>query len=71
MSRAARRPKTKSELEQLSLGQLNAELKYLRIRRDLVGTGRVAKLFQKEIDAVERVRETRFGVARRRSASLM
>lgn len=66
MSRAARKPKTRSELEQLSLVQLNAELKHLQVRRDLAGSGRVAKTFQQEIDAVERVREARFGVARRR-----
>lgn len=64
MSRAARKPKTKSELEQMSLAELNAELKHVRLRRDLVGTGRVAKLYQKEIDRVARVREAQFGVPR-------
>jgi hypothetical protein len=59
VSRAARRPKTKSELEQLSLAQLNAELKYLQIRRNLAGTSPAAKAFQKEIDAVKRVRDAR------------
>ena len=61
MSRAARKPKTRSDLEKLSLVKLNAALAESRMRRDLVGTGRVAKNYQKEIDLIERVREKRFG----------
>ena len=64
MSRAARSPKTKSELGGMSLAALNTELSHVRTRLSLHSTGRVAKNWQKEIDRIERVREERFGVAR-------
>jgi|GEM_PF-5288176 len=47
----------------MTLEQLNAELKYLRIRVKVAGTSALAKLFQKEIAAILKVRERNFGVA--------
>ena len=66
MSRAARKPKTKTELEAMSLEQLNAELKYLRVRTHSTGASSAAKLFAKEIADVEAARLKRFGVEPRR-----
>jgi hypothetical protein len=66
MSRAARKPKTKDELEAMSLEQLNAELKYLRDRQHEVGGGALAKAFGKEIASAEIARERRFSVAPRK-----
>jgi hypothetical protein len=66
MSRAARKPKTKIELEAMSLDQLNAELKYLRVREQGAGASSVGKLFAKEIAAVEAARLKQFGVVPRR-----
>jgi hypothetical protein len=62
MSRAARRPKTKAELEQMSLEAINAELKYLRARQRYAGNATVAQWFDKEIVAAETVRLRRFGI---------
>ena len=62
MSRAARKPKTKDELQAMSLEQLDAELRYLRTRRRECAPSVVAKLFGKEIAAIEAVRLRRFGV---------
>ena len=44
----------------MSLEQLNAELRYLRVRQHDAGTSVVAKLFGKEIALVETVRLQRF-----------
>jgi hypothetical protein len=66
MSRAARNPKAKTELEGMSLEQLNAELKYLRARMHGAGASSVGRLFAKEIAAVEAARVKRFGVEPRR-----
>ena len=63
MSRAARKPKSRKEIDEMTLEQLNAELKYLRIRVKVAGTSALAKLFQKEIAAILKVRERNFGVA--------
>ena len=64
MSRAARRPKTPEELEQMQLQEINAYLSYLRVRLNASGgtSSGAAKAFRKEITVVERVRAIRFGV---------
>ena len=62
MSRAARKPKTRAELQSMSLEQLNAELKYLRMRLRYAGSV-LEKAFRKEIAAVENARLRRFGVS--------
>lgn len=60
MSRAARRPKTRQELERMSVGELNAQISYLKMRLTVVsGRGPVAKAFRKEIAAVEREKNAR------------
>jgi hypothetical protein len=61
VSRAKRIAKTKQELESISLESLNEEIKYLEMRRDYVGTGTVARGFQKEINAARNARLRRFG----------
>ena len=66
MSRAARKPKTKDELQDLSLEQLNTELRYLRIREHVSGSSSAAKSFRKEIAAIENVRLCRFGISSRK-----
>ena len=67
MSRAVRKPKTKAELQSMSLEQLNAELKYLRMREHASAPFVSAELFRKEISLVERIRMQRFGVVPRRT----
>jgi hypothetical protein len=66
MSRAARKPKTRAELEAMSLQQLNDELTYLRARRHHAGTSAVVKLFANEIAAAEAVRLKCIGTTDRR-----
>ncbi|HYO76117.1 MAG TPA: hypothetical protein VE010_06600 [Thermoanaerobaculia bacterium] len=61
MSRAARRPKTVAELESMSLDELNAALSYLDLRVRTSGAS-VLKDYEKEIAALERARQNRFGV---------
>ena len=61
MSRAARKPKAHFELASMSMEDLNAEIKYLEIRKGVAGTSTVAKLFAKEIALAKRVRKSRQG----------
>ena len=63
MSRAARLPQTDAELQRMSLDEMNAHLSYLRARESAAGGSRVTKAFRKEIAAVQRVRQRRFGVS--------
>ncbi len=65
MARAVRTPKTKTQLMQMSLDELNAEIRYLQTRENVAGTGVVQKSFRKEREVVERIREQQYGVARR------
>jgi len=60
MSRAVHRPKTREELEQFSLEQLDAEIAYLEMRAKHAG-GVVLKAFRKQLATVNRVRDRRFG----------
>ena len=62
MSRAARPPKNRDELMNMSLDQINGHIQYLRTREELAGTGVVAKTFRKRREVAERVRERQFGV---------
>jgi hypothetical protein len=50
----------------MSLDQLNAELRYLRMRQRDSGSA-LAKLFGKEIALIEAIRLQRFGVKPRQS----
>ena len=60
MSRAAEPPKTKSQLRELSLDQLNAEIHYLKQREEIAGASIVGKLFRKQREVAERVRKEKF-----------
>jgi hypothetical protein len=51
----------------MSLEQLNAELKYVRVRLQVAGSGAIGRAFRKEIALLESVRLRRFGVASQRS----
>ena len=62
MSRAARKPKTRQNLEKLTLDELNASLAESEFRRNRVSGGRVAREYQKEIDLIQHVREAKFDV---------
>ena len=62
MSRAARKPKTRSTLAGMSLKALNASLAESVLRRQLVTGGRIAREYLKEIDLIQRVLEQKFGV---------
>ena len=65
MARAVRLPKTKEQLQQMSLDELNAEIRYLQMREKVAGTSVVQKSFRKEREVIERIREQQYGVARR------
>lgn len=67
MARAARLPKTKEQLLQMSLDELNAEIRYLHMREKVAGTSVVQRSFRKEREVVERIREQQYGVASRAS----
>jgi hypothetical protein len=51
----------------MSLEQLNAELRNLRIRQRAAGSSVAGKLFGKEISLIERIRLQRFGIAPRQA----
>jgi hypothetical protein len=53
---------TDAELSRMSLDELNSHLSYLHARVAIAGRSQVAKIFRKEIAAVQHVRERRFGV---------
>jgi hypothetical protein len=65
MARAARLPKTKEQLLLMSLDELNAEIRYLQMRENVVGTSVVQKAFRKDRELIERIREQQYGVAAR------
>jgi hypothetical protein len=61
MSRAAESRKTKSQLRELSLDELTAEIRYLKQREAIAGTSIARKLCRKFREVAERVRDEKFG----------
>ncbi|HJT62285.1 MAG TPA: hypothetical protein VJ797_11470 [Burkholderiales bacterium] len=69
MARAARSPKTKDQLRELSLVELNAEIRDLQLRESIAGSSVLRKAFRKEREIAERIREEQFGVASKPKAT--
>lgn len=63
MARAVVQYKTKAELGELSLADLNDEIGFLKQREELLGgRGVVAKSYRKRREVAEKIRKHRFGV---------
>ena len=64
MARASRL-KTREDFANMSLPALNNEIRYLTGRERNAGTSVVAKVFRKQREVAERVRDAQYGVVAR------